>query len=119
MSCPGSSDCRVSCIRIAPFSLEKSSCPRYSCVVCLCVALVFYFITCLCVVTNPDVYSTDLYFLIKWLEDEEDDLYDVLPTRRIKAPEGTDILYLMPGQHCQAYFNNILYSVDVVANGVL
>ena len=42
----------------------------------------------------------------------------ILPARRIKAPEGTDILYLMPGD-CQAYFNNILYSVDVVANGVL
>ena len=69
----------MSRIRIAPrllFSLEKSSCPRYSCVVCLCVALVFYFITCLCIVINPDVYCTDLFFLIKWLEDEEDDLYD-------------------------------------------
>ena len=60
----------------------------------------------------------DLYFLIEWLKDEEDNLYDVIPVHSIKAPESTDILDLMPGQPCHAYFNNVLYPVKVVAYGM-
>jgi hypothetical protein len=48
--------------------------------------------------------------------DEEEDLYDVIPVRDIKAPEDTDVLDLMPGHHCQASFNDKLYAVIVVAN---
>ena len=62
--------------------------------------------------------STDLYFLIKWLDDQEEDLYDVLPARDVKPHNDTDVLDLMPGEQCQAFFLNKLYGGKVVANGM-
>ena len=61
--------------------------------------------------------SADLYFLIKWL-DQEEDLYDVLPARDVKPHDDTDVLDLMPGERCQAFFLNKLYGGKVVANGM-
>ena len=58
-------------------------------------------------------------FFFKWLDDEEDDLHDVVAVRNIKVPEDTDILDLIPGDQCQACFDNKFYTVEVVANGVL
>ena len=59
----------------------------------------------------------DLYFLIQWLEDEENDLFDAIPAKDISAPEGVDVLNLLPGDECQASFGNTLYHAKVVATG--
>lgn len=58
--------------------------------------------------------SADLYFLIQWQEEEEEDLYDVLPARDIKA---NDVFSLSPGDQCKASFSNKLYNSKVVAHG--
>lgn len=44
-------------------------------------------------------------------------MYDALPARDIVVPEGHDTLKLLPGEECQAYFANQLYSARVVAVG--
>ena len=63
------------------------------------------------------VFTTDLYFLIKWL-DSDDTLYDTIPFRDITAPEGLDVLSLLPGETCQASFAGQLYDAEVVAVGM-
>ena len=68
-------------------------------------------------ITVSLVFTTDLYFLIKWL-DTDDTLYDTIPFRDITAPEGLDVLSLLPGETCQASFANQLYDAEVVAVGM-
>ena len=42
------------------------------------------------------------------VDDQEKDLYDVLPARDVKSHDDTDVLDLMTGEDCQAFFRNKL-----------
>jgi hypothetical protein len=59
----------------------------------------------------------DLYFLIQWTEDADEELFDAVPARDITAPSGKDVLDLIAGDECQASFANTLYPARVVAVG--
>ena len=59
----------------------------------------------------------DLYFLIQWMEDDEGELFDVVPARDITPATGKDILDLVPDDDCQASYANTLYPARVVAVG--
>ena len=58
-----------------------------------------------------------MYFLIQWIEDADDILYDAVPARDITPPSGKDVLDLLPEDECQASFANTLYRAKVVAVG--
>ena len=60
---------------------------------------------------------TDLYFLIQWTEDADEELFDAVPARDITAPNGKDVLDLIAGDECQASFANTLFPARVVAVG--
>ncbi|CAI8020861.1 hypothetical protein GBAR_LOCUS12436 [Geodia barretti] len=60
---------------------------------------------------------TDLYFLIEWTEDADEELFDAVPARDITVPSGKDVLDLIAGDECQASFANTLYPARVVAVG--
>ena len=53
------------------------------------------------------VYEKFLYFLILWLEDEDEALYDVIAARDVKPPEGTDIINLVPGGHISTMISTV------------
>ena len=68
-------------------------------------------------VQSLNVSPADLYFLIQWLEDDENDLFHAVPGRDITPAEDGDVLSLVPGQECRASFGNQLYPARVVAVG--
>ena len=65
------------------------------------------------------IFLVELHFLIQWLEDEDEPLYDVVPARDIRVPEGSEVVNLAPGDKCGATFDNNLYNAEVVATGML
>lgn len=63
------------------------------------------------------MFPADIYFLIQWLEDEENVLYDAIPARDITPPEGGDVLSLLPGMSVKLHLAKKLYPARVVAVG--
>lgn len=55
--------------------------------------------------------------LIKWL-DEDDNLYDVVPSKTVVPPEGIDMLNLGVDMICRASFNGQIYRAKVVDYGM-
>lgn len=51
------------------------------------------------------------------MEEEEGDLFDVIPARSITSLDGADVLDLLPGDECKASFGSTLYHARVVALG--
>ena len=62
-----------------------------------------------------EILVLDLYFLIKWLDEEE--LMDVLPARDIMPIDGSDVFELNPGDECKAAFKGHNYEAEVLAVG--
>ena len=58
----------------------------------------------------------DTYYLIKWLEEDED-LYDVIAAKDVVPPEDCDILDVTPGMICRIMFNSKFYAAKVVTSG--
>lgn len=63
------------------------------------------------------LYYTDLHFLVKWCEDEEQ-LYDVLPSRDVRLPDGVnpeDSTQVI----CEAKYKGSFFPVQVLSSGIL
>ena len=56
-----------------------------------------------------------LYFFVQWVDENE--MYDVVPSKHIIPPEGEDVAELVPGQRCQAVLGTVSYDVRLVASG--
>lgn len=68
-------------------------------------------------ICSPLNYPSERYFLIKWLDSSEPDLYDTVPARDVTPPEGIDVLDLKPGDYCQACYDHRHYRVKIMASG--
>ena len=62
-------------------------------------------------------FIPDTYFLINWLDEEEDDLFDVVSAKSVVPPEGTDILSLMPYTVCRVGYEGQFYRAQVIERG--
>ena len=54
---------------------------------------------------------------MQWLDDNEEDLFDVIRVRDIVPSDGRDILQLKPGENCKASFASKLYDCRILAVG--
>lgn len=61
----------------------------------------------------------DTYFLINWLDDPDgDDLYDMVNSKLVVPPEGTDILDVAPSSVCRVAYSGQFYKAKVLQTGV-
>ena len=61
----------------------------------------------------------DTYFLNNWLDDPDgDDLYDVVNSKLVVPPEGTDILDVAPSSICRVAYSGQFYKAKVLQTGV-
>lgn len=65
------------------------------------------------------VIFSGLYFLVHWLDEEDDDLYDVVPSRSVVPPEGLSIFGVAEGTICRVAFDGQYYRAEVVNLGEL
>ena len=63
--------------------------------------------------------SVDTYFLINWIDEDEDDLYDVVSTKSVVPPEGTNILNVIAGSVCRVAYSGQYYRAKVINLGEL
>lgn len=61
--------------------------------------------------------NIDTFFLINWLDEVEDDLYDVVPSKNIVPPEDMEILDVAPGTICRAAYSGQFYKAKIVDRG--
>ena len=61
---------------------------------------------------------TDKHFLINWLDEEDDDIYDVVPSKAVVPPEGTNVLDLDSGAICRVAFSGLFYRAKVIESGM-
>ena len=67
----------------------------------------------------PCIYCVlvDIFFLVNWLEDEENDLYDVVPSKSVVPPENTNIIDVKPGSVCRVAYSGQFYKAKVIQCG--
>lgn len=63
------------------------------------------------------LYCLEIFFLVKWLE--EDELYDVVPSKSVVPPEDTNILEMIPGMICKVAYSGQFYKAKVIECGSL
>lgn len=56
---------------------------------------------------------------MNWLEESEDDMYDVVHCKNMEPPDNTDILDVKSGAICRAVYSRKFYRVKVVESGEL
>ena len=62
-------------------------------------------------------FIPDTYFLINWLDEEEDNLFDVVSVESVVSPEGTDILSLIPYTVYRVGYAGQFYWSQVIEHG--
>jgi len=62
---------------------------------------------------------TGLYFVVRWLDDGDDVIFDTLSSKDTVSPEGVDVLNLSSGDKCSALFKGLEYPVEIIACGEL
>lgn len=58
------------------------------------------------------------HFLINWLGEERDDLYDAVPAKEIVPPEESDVLDIKPGSTCRVVYYSKFYKAKVLKIGM-
>ena len=61
------------------------------------------------------LFYTDLWFVVKWLEDE-DDVCDSLPAKDVV--DNVPVYNTEVGRKCKAHYLRKLYPIEVLAKGV-
>ena len=79
--------------------------------------LVFWHLTSC--VTRIFLLQPGLYFVVRWLDDGDDVIFDTLSSKDIVSPEGVDVLNLSSGDKCSALFKGHEYQVEIIACGEL
>lgn len=77
---------------------------------------------CVCMLTNNSytyLYFADLWFMVNWLERDEDgeELVDILPAKKVIA-ENVDSLEIGSVQDCSFGVDGKLYKGELLAKGM-
>ena len=63
-------------------------------------------------------FLIDKHFLINWLDEEDEDLYDVVPSKAVVPPDGINILDVDAGAFCRVAFSGQYYRAKVIDSGM-
>ena len=56
--------------------------------------------------------------MINWLDEQDDDLYDVVPSKAVVPPDGINILDVDMGAICRVAFGGQYYRAKVIETGM-
>ena len=58
-----------------------------------------------------------MFFFVNWLEDEQKDLCDVVPSKSVVPPENINIADVNPGTVCRVAYSGQFYKAKVLQCG--
>ena len=62
-------------------------------------------------------WITDTFFLIKWLDDDESDLHDVVSSSMVVPPGDLTIMEVVIGTNVKVRYNSQYYKAQVIDRG--
>lgn len=63
------------------------------------------------------ILFVETFFLINWLEEDDPNLYDIVPSKDVVPPEDVDVLDIKRDTVCRVSYSGMYYKAKIIQQG--